>query len=139
MRVISLPERLAILADCDAGLPTQQVRADRDTLRQALIILFDNAIKYSPTGAPIRVSEGRADGNVNIAFTDAGPGIPAPEQTLVFDRFCRVDKARSREVGGVGLGLSIARWAVEANGGRIELKSEVGRGSTFCVLLPAGQ
>lgn len=113
------------------------VRADRDTLRQALINLLDNAIKYSPPGGSIDVSVRHdGEGRVQVCVTDAGPGIPADQHPLVFDRFYRVDKARSREAGGVGLGLSIARWAVEANGGRIELESAVGRGSSFRIILP---
>ncbi|MBK8915092.1 MAG: heavy metal sensor histidine kinase [Phycisphaerales bacterium] len=113
-------------------------RVDRDTLRQALINLLDNAIKYSPPGGSIDVSVSRdGTGCVQLSVSDAGPGIPPDQQALVFDRFYRVDKARSREAGGVGLGLSIARWAVEANGGRIELESQVGRGSRFRIVLPA--
>lgn len=112
------------------------VRADRDTLRQALINLLDNAIKYSPPGGAIEVSVRELAGRVAIAVTDTGPGIAADQQPRVFDRFYRVDKARAREAGGVGLGLAIAKWAVEANGGRIEIESETGRGSTFRIVLP---
>jgi signal transduction histidine kinase len=70
---------------------------------------------------------------------DTGPGIAAEHRERIFDRFYRVDKARSREMGGTGLGLAIARWAVEANGGRLELESEEGAGSTFRIILPQGQ
>lgn len=115
-------------------------RVDRDTLRQALINLLDNAIKYSPPGGSIDVSVSRdGDSRVQLSVSDAGPGIPPDQQALVFDRFYRVDKARSREAGGVGLGLSIARWAVEANGGQIELESAVGRGSSFRIILPTSR
>jgi heavy metal sensor kinase len=113
------------------------VRADRTTLRQALINLLDNAIKYTPEQGEIRV---RAtlddDGSGVVEVTDSGPGIPPEEHEKVFERFYRPDKARSREWGGAGLGLAIARWAVEANGGRVELESEVGTGSTFRIVLP---
>lgn len=112
------------------------VRVDRDTLRQALINLLDNAIKYSPVGSSIDLSVTRdGAGGVQISVVDSGPGIDPDQQALVFDRFYRVDRARSREAGGVGLGLSIARWAVEANGGRIELESAIGRGSRFRIIL----
>ncbi len=112
------------------------VAADRVTLRHALINLLHNAIKYSPADAEIRVSVSRDSvGTLQIAVTDQGPGIPAEEQERIFERFYRMDKARSREAGGVGLGLSIARWAVEANGGRLEVHSEPGRGATFRIVL----
>jgi signal transduction histidine kinase len=72
-----------------------------------------------------------------IEVIDNGSGIPKEHQANIFDRFYRVDKGRSRETGGVGLGLAIARWAVEANGGRIEVESEEGEGSIFRIVLPA--
>ena len=72
-----------------------------------------------------------------IEVRDTGPGIPAAHRDRIFDRFYRVDASRSREEGGVGLGLAIARWAIERNGGRIELASDEGRGSLFRILLPA--
>jgi signal transduction histidine kinase len=71
-----------------------------------------------------------------IEVQDSGPGIPAADRQRVFERFYRVDHARSRQTGGTGLGLAIARWAVEANGGRIELDSLEGRGTLFRVVLP---
>ncbi|HKB16336.1 MAG TPA: ATP-binding protein, partial [Planctomycetota bacterium] len=110
---------------------------DRPVLRQALINLVDNAIKYSPPGARIRVRVERGAEGPAVVVIDEGPGIPPEHHDRVFDRFYRVDTARSRELGGSGLGLSIARWAVEAHGGRIELESEEGRGSAFRIVLPA--
>ena len=71
-----------------------------------------------------------------IEVEDSGPGIPAADQERVFERFYRVDQARSRDTGGTGLGLAIARWAVEANGGRIEIESMAGQGTLFRVVLP---
>jgi heavy metal sensor kinase len=116
------------------------VSADRLILRQAIINLLDNAIKYSPPESRILVRvEGPAKGGVFLEVVDQGPGIPVEHQPYVFDRFYRVDKARTREWGGAGLGLSIGRWAVEAHGGEISLKSEEGRGSTFRISLPAVQ
>jgi heavy metal sensor kinase len=116
---------------------TLTVEADRTTLRQALINLLDNAIKYTPTGGHIRVAVKRIEDKAAIEVCDSGPGIPAEHREKIFERFYRVGKDRSSETGGAGLGLAIARWAVGINGGRIELESEEGRGSTFRVILTA--
>lgn len=113
------------------------VRGDWLVLRQAVVNVVDNAIKYSARGAAIRIGVGQDVARSWIAVIDHGPGIAAEHRERVFERFYRVDKARSRELGGTGLGLSLARWAVEAHGGRIELESEVGRGSTFRLVLPS--
>ena len=116
------------------------VSADRLILRQAIVNLLDNAIKYSLPGSDIlvRVQSGE-DHQLFLDVIDQGPGIPSEHQPYVFDRFYRVDKARTREWGGAGLGLSITRWAVEAHGGAIGLKSDESRGSTFRVSLPAAK
>jgi heavy metal sensor kinase len=111
------------------------VIADRLVLRQAVINLLDNAIKYSPDGATIRVAVSRRDRSALLDVADTGPGIPAEHRAHIFDRFYRVDKARSRHLGGAGLGLSIARSAVELHGGSISLESSE-NGSTFRVQLP---
>ena len=120
-----------------AGDENLLVSVDRLILRQAIVNLLDNAIKYSPPGSQIlvRVQSG-GDQQVFLDVIDQGPGIPSEHQPYVFDRFFRVDKARTREWGGAGLGLSITRWAVEAHGGEITLESEEGHGSTFRVSLP---
>ena len=113
------------------------VSADRLILRQAIVNLLDNAIKYSPADSSILLRVYRGEGKTAILdVIDQGPGIPVEHQRYVFDRFYRVDKARTREWGGAGLGLSITRWAVEAHGGEITLTSEEGRGTTFRVSLP---
>lgn len=113
------------------------VEVQPDLLRQALINLLDNAVKYTPNGGTIRIQTYLAPSDeVIIEVTDTGPGIAPEHQSKVFDRFYRVDKARSRETGGAGLGLALAKAAVEMNGGRIELESEPGKGSTFRVVLP---
>jgi heavy metal sensor kinase len=119
----------------DAPVPGL-VEADPAVLRQAVSNLLDNAIKYAPRGSPIRVVVREDASGSSLAVTDRGPGIRRADQARVFDRFYRVDPARAR--GGIGLGLAIARWAVEAHGGRIELESEPGRGSTFRIVLPRG-
>jgi heavy metal sensor kinase len=112
------------------------VDADRLVLRQALVNVVDNAIKYSPPGSRVRVvvTGDAAIGRVDVI--DAGPGISAAHRERIFERFYRVDKGRSREQGGAGLGLALARWAVTAHGGRIEVDSMEGEGSTFRISLP---
>jgi heavy metal sensor kinase len=111
--------------------------ADRQTLRQALINVLDNAIKYSAAGEPVDITTSRTDGTCALTVADRGPGIPAEHHGLVFDRFYRVDKARTRDVEGNGLGLAIAQWAVTANGGAITLESAEGEGSRFTIRVPA--
>ncbi len=120
-----------------AGNANLLVSVDRLILRQAIVNLLDNAIKYSPAGSQIlvRVKSG-GERQIFLEVIDQGPGIPSEHQPHVFDRFFRVDKARTREWGGAGLGLSITRWAVEIHGGEITLESEEGKGSTFRVSLP---
>jgi len=113
------------------------VSVDRLVLRQGIVNLLDNAIKYSPRNTPILVRVGfGAAGRASLDITDEGPGIPFEHQPYVFDRFYRVDQARTREWGGTGLGLAITRWAVQAHGGEIDLTSKHGMGTTFHVSLP---
>jgi signal transduction histidine kinase len=120
--------------DGNAGLI---VSADRLVLRQAIVNLLDNAIKYSPKNTRIVVRiDFSAPGRASMDITDEGPGIPYEHQPYVFDRFYRVDQARTRESGGAGLGLAITRWAIEAHGGKIDLASKHGTGTTFHVSLP---
>lgn len=115
-----------VTAFCDAGI-----------VRHGVTNLVYNAIKYTPNKGRIRVTARRSTaGDAVIEVLDTGPGIAAAHRERVFERFYRVDDARSRETGGVGLGLAIARWAVEANGGRIELESDEGRGTLFRIVLP---
>ncbi len=122
------------------GDPNLFVFVDRLILRQAMVNLLDNAIKYSPPGSQILVRvQSEGDKQVFLDVVDQGPGIPSEHQAYVFDRFYRVDRARTREWGGAGLGLSITRWAVEAHGGDISFKSEEGQGSTFRVSLPVAK
>jgi heavy metal sensor kinase len=119
------------------GDPDIRLAADPLLLRQALINLTDNAIKYSPRGSLITIQVRRSDdGDAVVAIADRGPGIPQGHVTRVFERFYRTDSGRSRDEGGAGLGLSIALWAVERHGGRIQVESEEGKGSTFRIVLP---
>jgi heavy metal sensor kinase len=115
-----------------------QFEGDRLFLRQALVNILHNAVKYSPVGEVISVRVRNGDANsVIVAIRDNGPGIPLEDHAKVFDRFYRVDKARWRESGGAGLGLSIAKWAVEAHGGSIGLDSAINQGCTFRITLPS--
>lgn len=110
---------------------------DRSTVRQALTNLLDNAIKFSPASGEINITVALTpDRKAIVEINDNGPGIPEEHLQHVFDRFYRVDKGRSREMGGAGLGLSIAKWAVEINGGRIEVESTIHQGSIFRMIFP---
>jgi heavy metal sensor kinase len=110
---------------------------DRTVLRQALVNLVMNAIKYSPQRTRIRIESSRRGDAAFLQVADEGPGIAPEHRERLFERFYRVDKSRSREIGGTGLGLALVKWSVEAHGGRVELDTELGRGSTFRIVLPA--
>jgi two-component system phosphate regulon sensor histidine kinase PhoR len=115
------------------------VNADADRLEQVLVNLVDNAIKYGRAGGEVRVgSHAPMGGMVEVFVQDDGPGIPVESRERVFERFYRVDKARSREAGGTGLGLAIVKHIVHAHGGEVRLESEMGKGSTFSFTLPCG-
>lgn len=112
------------------------VRADSERIEQALLILVDNAAKYAASDSPIALSSTIRSGALEISVQDKGPGIPEEELPLIFERFHWVDKTRSRKLGGAGLGLAIARSIIEAHGGRIEVESQVGLGTTMTIVLP---
>ncbi len=109
------------------------IKADEDMLGQVLINLLDNAIKYTPPNGKIVIRSKRNESRVITTFTDTGMGIPEESLARVFERFYRVDKARSRSHGGTGLGLSIVKHIVESHGGEVFVNSEFGKGSTFGV------
>jgi heavy metal sensor kinase len=109
---------------------------DETRLRRLFLNLLDNAIRYTPSGGKVTVSLGREGDMAVVAVSDTGIGILTEHQAHIFDRFYRVDKARSRSEGGSGLGLAIAKTIAEAHGGRIGVESEPGKGSTFRVWLP---
>lgn len=114
-----------------------QVQGDADRLKQLLLNLLSNAIAYTPPDGTVTLSlHCRPDGWVRVTVADTGIGIALEDQPQIFDRFWRVDRARTRAAGGSGLGLSIARSIAEAHGGTIAVESEPGKGSTFEVLLP---
>ena len=113
-----------------ANLPA--VRGDASLLRDVVQNLLDNAVQYTPEGGRVRISaSGRGRARPSSRVDDTGIGIPLADQERIFERFYRVDAARSREAGGTGLGLSIAKHIVEAHGGRLWVESEVGHGSKF--------
>jgi heavy metal sensor kinase len=130
-----LAEKKHIRVDLEA-IEDVTVSGDTIRLRQLVLNLLDNAIKYTPENGAIAVSLVRENGSAKIIVKDNGIGIPAEEQTKIFNRFYRVDKGRSRELGGTGLGLSIAQWIAETHGGSIFVRSEVNKGSVFTVVLP---
>lgn len=112
------------------------VRGDASLLREVLRNLLDNAIQYTPAGGRIEINALAGEGSVVVTIADTGIGIPQAVQSRIFERFYRVDAARSREVGGTGLGLAIAKHVVEAHGGRIWVESAVGEGSRFHFSVP---
>ncbi len=112
------------------------VSADRTILRQALVNLIDNAVKYSPLKGDIRIRVTDGEQHAYVEVRDSGPGIPPEHRDRIFERFYRIDKARTRAEGGTGLGLSIAQWAVTAHRGSIEVQSSTGEGSIFRIRLP---
>lgn len=112
------------------------IDADRDRLEQVLINLINNAITYVQDGGRIEVCLKKENGNIELTVEDNGPGIPKEDLPRIFERFYRVDKARSRSLGGSGLGLSIADEIVKAHGGRVLVESEEGVGTKFTVVLP---
>ena len=111
-------------------------RGDRTVLRQALLNLVDNAIKYTPVGGRITVRVEGSSSGVILEVSDTGPGIPESLHSRIFDRFYRVKRMPVSEQEGTGLGLSIAKWAVEGNGGRLTLQESSSSGSTFRITLP---
>ncbi|HKE60208.1 MAG TPA: heavy metal sensor histidine kinase [Pyrinomonadaceae bacterium] len=133
-QVLAVRKDLHLKTDTDCTDLT--LSGDEELLKRMLLNLLDNAVKYTPSGGEISVGLARQNGSARIVVSDTGIGIPESAQQHVFDRFYRVDKARSRQLGGAGLGLSIVRWIVEAHGGKIGVNSIPGHGSTFSVELP---
>ncbi len=136
--LVELEERLA-QASLESDLHVEgdgRLRANRRALEQVLQNLIDNAIKYTEAGGRVLVGVRSETGRVRIEIADSGIGIPARDLPRVFERFYRVDPGRSRALGGTGLGLSIVKHLVQAMGGEITVRSQLGRGSTFTVTLP---
>jgi two-component system phosphate regulon sensor histidine kinase PhoR len=120
--------------DCDPGL-TAWINAA--LLEQAVINLIDNAVKYSPDGGAVRVDAALQDAGIVIRVTDEGQGIEAKHLPRLFERFYRVDKARSRKLGGTGLGLAIVKHIAQAHRGIVTVESTPGAGSVFSIQFPA--
>ena len=135
-------EQMKVVADDHSisfqpsSLETVSVLGDREHLRRLLLNLVDNAIKYTPAGGSVTLSLQSEKDWASLRISDTGIGLSRDEQQLIFSRFHRATETRSRDEKGVGLGLSIARSITEAHGGRIQVESTPGQGSTFTVLLP---
>jgi len=133
MQPLAEQKHITIAAD---NLPKTIIHADEQKIRQLVLILVDNAVKYTQDGGKVTVNFRPAEkGKVTLAVQDTGIGIAKEDQEKIFDRFYRVDKARSREMGGNGLGLAIAQEIVELHHGKIAIESELGKGTTFLVTL----
>ena len=125
---------LAVIPDTPVPLA-----GDRLALRRVLDVLLDNAVKYSAAPGEITLSLEPNTEHVLLKVRDNGPGLPAEEHGKIFERFYRIDKARSRQMGGAGLGLAIARWIVYQHHGAISVQSVPGEGAEFSVTLPAAR
>jgi two-component system, OmpR family, sensor histidine kinase CiaH len=136
MRLLAEPRGIALEVESTAPA---HVRGDDTRLRELITILLDNAIKHSDEGAgPVSVQIDRSGTEATLRVRDSGRGIPPDALPHLFDRFYRADKARSRDMGGIGLGLAIAKWIVEAHKGTIAIESNPGNGTTVTVELPVG-
>jgi signal transduction histidine kinase len=124
--------------EISAEAPEKPVYVDANDpqLRRLLLLLVDNAVKYTPAGGRITVSVGMELSGATVTVRDTGIGIPDSALPHVFERFYRVDESRNREAGGAGLGLSIAQWIAERHHARLEAESTVGHGSAFRVRFP---
>jgi two-component system, OmpR family, heavy metal sensor histidine kinase CusS len=133
-RVLAEARQLQIAAD----VPDQPVYVDADdpSLRRLLMLLLDNAVKYTPAGGRITVSVGCDPAGATVAVRDTGIGIPDSALPHVFERFYRADESRNRDAGGAGLGLSIAKWIAERHHAKLEAESVMGQGSTFRIRFP---
>lgn len=133
----SLARQKEITLDVGEGCRNTEVLGDRERLKEALVNIIDNAVKYTPPGGRVEISCAPTGGDVTISVGDNGVGIAPEHHSRIFERFYRVDRERSREAGGTGLGLAIVKHIIEAHGSSVDLKSDVGKGSTFSFRLTA--
>jgi heavy metal sensor kinase len=136
-RILAGPKQIEVRAE----IPESNIEliADEHALRRVLLIFLDNAVKYTPSGGVVSLRASIKDGEALVTVKDTGIGISAEDLPHVFDRFWRADKVRSREMGGAGLGLSIARWISERHGGTVTARSEPEMGSTFELRIPCAK
>lgn len=136
-RFLPQAEKAGLSLSCDVP---EELRAcaNADQIEQVIVNLVDNAIKYTPAGGSVHVTAEKGASGVSVHVADTGIGIMSEDLPRIFERFYRVDKARSRQSGGTGLGLSIVKHIVEAHGGYVRVESELNRGSTFTFHLPEG-
>ncbi len=126
-------KEISIHVTCDDAL---KIDVDTTLIEQAIVNLLDNAVKYSSDGSPIYIEAQSTPGEISIHVADQGPGIPRNHLPRLFERFYRVDRARSRSLGGTGLGLAIVKHIAQAHGGKVSVESTLGKGSTFSISLP---
>jgi signal transduction histidine kinase len=135
-RSLALTKNIALTSSVE---PELLVHGDEALIRRLLLNLLDNSFKYTPEGGKVVVECRKRGSETLLSVADSGPGIPQDLHERVFERFFRVDKARSRsesDTGGAGLGLAIARWIAEAHHGRLELTRSDSSGTTFSAYLP---
>jgi heavy metal sensor kinase len=137
LQPLAAEKGIALTLDAPDDGGALSVMGDRVALERVMHNLVENAIRYTPPDESVNVRLSKQDAQVRVDVSDSGSGIAPEHLPLLFDRFYRVDKARSRAHGGSGLGLSIVRALVEAHGGTVQVESQVGSGSTFTVRLPA--
>jgi two-component system phosphate regulon sensor histidine kinase PhoR len=125
---------LEVVKQGEAG--SCEIAGEPSHIYRALLNLLDNAVKYSDPGGRIEIGCGSSDREIRLSIKDSGSGIPAEHHSRIFERFYRVDKARSRQLGGTGLGLSIVKHIMDIHGGRVELKSAAGQGAEFTLIFP---
>lgn len=134
LETLARKKNIQVKLSVPQGLPS--VPGDRQALKQVFTNLLDNAIKYNKNGGLVEIQVQQLEKGLKISLKDTGPGIAAEALSRIFERFYRVDKARSRDLGGTGLGLSIVKHLVEAHRGSVSVESRPGQGSTFSIFLP---
>jgi signal transduction histidine kinase len=134
LRPVADASKITVLTALPAGMPL--VRGDRERLTQALVNLFQNALKYTPAGGLVRLEASASATHVRISVQDTGIGVAQEDLERIFEPFYRTDASRARTTGGAGLGLTLVRELIEAMNGTIHAESEPGRGSRFSLELP---